>query len=245
MASVRGDTARLRERVDALAHGADAGLRAVDGKVDRVKSSVRGAKVRSCLLACSQPSLANCTEQRHANQWSPDQTRRALFGRWTKLFIRLYRTETCAIWSPDQTEMCTIWSPDQTNYSRRLHLYAQAAARMAEARCVALAGEVGRVARHAGLEGVGDALRTAVLFEPPPVKTPATSSEQRDGYEGGILSEYEARTEADAAEVAEAAMAPASPPQVSRGVGATMPRVSQGGSRGGRRVTWEVDGELR
>jgi hypothetical protein len=50
MASVRGDTARLRERVDALAHGADAGLRAVDGKVDRVKSSVRGAKVRSCLL---------------------------------------------------------------------------------------------------------------------------------------------------------------------------------------------------
>jgi hypothetical protein len=130
-----------------------------------------------------------------------------------------------------------------------LHLYGEAAARMAEARCVALAGEVGRVARHAGLEGVGDALRTAVLFEPPPLKTPATSSEQRDGYEGAILSEYEARTEAEAAEMAQAAMAPASPPQLSRGVGAAVPRVSAGGSQagshGGRRVTWEVDGELR
>ena len=84
--AARGETARLRERVDALAHGADAGLRAIDGKVDRVKSSCRGAK---------------------------------------------------------------------------------ATARMAEARAVALAGELGRVARHVGLDGVGEALRTGTLFQPP------------------------------------------------------------------------------
>ena len=58
--AARGETARLRERVDALAHGADAGLRAIDGKVDRVKSSCRGAKAtarmaeaRACLLYTS------------------------------------------------------------------------------------------------------------------------------------------------------------------------------------------------
>ena len=84
--ATRGETARLRERVDALAHGADAGLRAVDGKIERVKSSCRGAK---------------------------------------------------------------------------------ATARMAEARAVALAGELGRVARHVGMEGVGEALRTGTLFQPP------------------------------------------------------------------------------
>jgi len=84
--AARGETARLRERVDALAHGADAGLRALDGKVERVKSSCRGAK---------------------------------------------------------------------------------ATARMAEARAVALAGELGRVARHVGLDGVGEALRTGTLFQPP------------------------------------------------------------------------------
>ena len=84
--AARGETARLRERVDALAHGADAGLRAIDGKVERVKSSCRGAK---------------------------------------------------------------------------------ATARMAEARAVALAGELGRVARHVGLDGVGEALRTGTLFQPP------------------------------------------------------------------------------
>jgi len=84
--AARGETARLRERVDALAHGADAGLRAIDGKVERVKSSCRGAK---------------------------------------------------------------------------------ATGRMAEARAVALAGELGRVARHVGLDGVGEALRTGTLFQPP------------------------------------------------------------------------------
>ena len=84
--ATRGETARLRERVDALAHGADAGLRAVDGKIERVKSSCRGAK---------------------------------------------------------------------------------ATARMAEARAVALAGELGRVARHVGMKGVGEALRTGTLFQPP------------------------------------------------------------------------------
>ena len=38
---------------------------------------------------------------------------------------------------------------------------------MAEARAVALAGELGRVARHVGMEGVGEALRTGTLFQPP------------------------------------------------------------------------------
>jgi hypothetical protein len=45
---------------------------------------------------------------------------------------------------------------------------AKAASRMAEARTVALAGELGRVARHAGCEGVGEALRTGALFRPKP-----------------------------------------------------------------------------
>ena len=76
------------ERVDLVAHKADAGLQAVDAKVERAKSQVRGAK---------------------------------------------------------------------------------AASRMAEARAVALAGELGRVARHVGMEGVGDALRTGVLFAPPAI----------------------------------------------------------------------------
>ena len=91
LSAQRSDHARLRERVDALAHGADAGIRAVDGKVERVKAAARGAK---------------------------------------------------------------------------------ATARMAEARCVSLAGELGRVARHVGMDGVGEALRTGVLFAPPPQPPP-------------------------------------------------------------------------
>ena len=87
LSTTRKECARMVERVDLVAHKADAGLRAVDGKVERAKSQVRGAK---------------------------------------------------------------------------------AASRMAEARAVALAGELGRVARHVGMEGVGDALRTGVLFAPPP-----------------------------------------------------------------------------
>ena len=43
---------------------------------------------------------------------------------------------------------------------------AKAASRMAEARAVALAGELGRVARHVGMEGVGDALHG--VPRPPP-----------------------------------------------------------------------------
>jgi hypothetical protein len=43
---------------------------------------------------------------------------------------------------------------------------------MAEARCVSLAGELGRVARHVGMDGVGEALRTGVLFAPPPQPPP-------------------------------------------------------------------------
>ena len=42
---------------------------------------------------------------------------------------------------------------------------ANASAKSAEARTVALAGALGRVARHVGLRGVGDALRTGVLWE--------------------------------------------------------------------------------
>jgi hypothetical protein len=44
---------------------------------------------------------------------------------------------------------------------------ANASAKTAEAKTLTLAGELGRVARHVGLRGVGDALRTGVLFEPP------------------------------------------------------------------------------
>ena len=88
LSTTRKECARMVERVDLVAHKADAGLRAVDGKVERAKSQVRGAK---------------------------------------------------------------------------------AASRMAEARAVALAGELGRVARHVGMEGVGDALRTGVLFAPPAI----------------------------------------------------------------------------
>jgi hypothetical protein len=43
---------------------------------------------------------------------------------------------------------------------------------MAEARCVSLAGELGRIARHVGIDGVGEALRTGVLFAPPPPPPP-------------------------------------------------------------------------
>ena len=45
---------------------------------------------------------------------------------------------------------------------------AVASAKSAEARAAALAGAVGRVARHVGLRGVGDALRTGVLWEDRP-----------------------------------------------------------------------------
>ena len=47
---------------------------------------------------------------------------------------------------------------------------ANASAAMNEAKTISLAGELGRVARHVGLGGVGDALRTGVLFDPPPEK---------------------------------------------------------------------------
>ena len=45
---------------------------------------------------------------------------------------------------------------------------AVASAKSAEARAAALAGALGRVARHVGLRGVGDALRTGVLWEDRP-----------------------------------------------------------------------------
>jgi hypothetical protein len=45
---------------------------------------------------------------------------------------------------------------------------AVASAKSAEARTAALAGALGRVARHVGLRGVGDALRTGVLWEDRP-----------------------------------------------------------------------------
>ena len=168
VASTRADTVRLRERVDALAHGAEAGLRAVDGKVDRVKASVRGAK---------------------------------------------------------------------------------AAARMSEARAVALAGEVGRMARHVGLEGVGDALRTGVLFAPPPLRK---NQAQTTGVAAGVLQEDDDLFEIDVmgersggsrdllvedvggeGDSAPPAM-PSSPERTTR-------METAPASRPSRRVTWEVD----
>jgi hypothetical protein len=171
VASQRGDTASLRERVDVLAHGADAGLRAVDGKVERFKSQVRGAK---------------------------------------------------------------------------------AAARMAEARAVALAGEVGRVARHVGIEGVGDALRTAVLFAPPPQGYPPSVAAEdddllklyamRDGTGGaGGFTGLEAGVAGDAAPP----MAPPSPERVARPSLPTAHAFSRSQvtpTSQQRRVTWEVHG---
>ena len=60
---------------------------------------------------------------------------------------------------------------------------AKAASRMAEARTVALAGELGRVARHAGCEGVGEALRTGALFRPKPSDEAAPGSAGAGGEE--------------------------------------------------------------
>ena len=54
---------------------------------------------------------------------------------------------------------------------------------MAEARTVALAGELGRVARHAGCEGVGEALRTGALFRPKPSDEAAPGSAGAGGEE--------------------------------------------------------------
>ena len=74
---------------------------------------------------------------------------------------------------------------------------AKAASRMAEARTVALAGELGRVARHAGCEGVGEALRTGALFRPKPSDeaAPGAGGEEnrsRAGGEGAGEEEEEA-----------------------------------------------------
>ena len=138
LATTRKECARMVERVDLVAHKADAGLRAVDGKVERARSQVRGAK---------------------------------------------------------------------------------AASRMAEARAVALAGEVGRVARHVGMEGVGDALRTGVLFAPPAIGAGAAGAGATDEPEdlfdlpGGALAGVEEEL-ARGAEVA--AIAPGSPERMNR-----------------------------
>ena len=126
---------------------------------------------------------------------------------------------------------------------------------MAEARAVALAGEVGRVARHVGLEGIGDALRTAVLFAPPPQKKAAGGAyacgagaeDEDDLFElgaGGIFAGLEAEAVASRARVAGDAagppMAPPSPERVSRTAPAHA--AAQTSSHPPRRVTWEVDG---
>ena len=55
-----------------------------------------------------------------------------------------------------------------TDRARAQARSAVASAKSAEARAAALAGAVGRVARHVGLRGVGDALRTGVLWEDRP-----------------------------------------------------------------------------
>ena len=57
---------------------------------------------------------------------------------------------------------------------------ANASAKSAEARTVALAGALGRVARHVGLRGVGDALRTAVLWEDVEVEGSRGPRDQED-----------------------------------------------------------------
>ena len=63
---------------------------------------------------------------------------------------------------------------------------ADASAKTAEAKVIGLAGELGRVARHVGLTGVGDALRTRVLFDPvdPPGEgTSASAEDAEDRFE--------------------------------------------------------------
>ena len=70
---------------------------------------------------------------------------------------------------------------------------AKAASRMAEARAVALAGELGRVARHVGMEGVGDALRTGVLFAPPAIGGgPAGAGSTAEAEDQDLLAELPA-----------------------------------------------------
>ena len=125
---------RLHERLDGLAHGVDAGLRALDGRLDRYVAQ-----------------SARAFFSTHESHGHPNHTVFARTNCVSVTFVSMpLRPETLGCICLAECAVC-VTCRRQKGGARAT----KAAARMAEARSVSLAAELGRVARHVGLDDVG------------------------------------------------------------------------------------------